>query len=446
MQKFFINGGFPLKGTVALDGAKNASFKLLVASLLADQGEVRLSGLPMIGDVINTIEIIKKLGGKAKKGEFKSYIINPKDLNSFRVPQKLASMNRAPIVFAGPLLSRFCKAILPFPGGDRIGRRPLDRHFEALKSLGVGIKVIDGCFMLYGDKVRGNDVTFKKNTHMGTEVLIMTAVKAKGTTIIRNAALEPEVDDLINFLNKMGAEIRREREKRIIIKGVEKLKAINYQVMPDRNEAVTFACAALGTKGDIMVERARPQDLKIFLKKVQEIGGGVEIQKNGIRFFYKKELTAVKITTKPHPGFMTDWQPLWTTLMTQAKGVSQVIETVFPNRLSFIREIKKMGGDFRFFNPKVKDKDTFYNFNLKDDKKTFFHGVKIYGPKKIHGIKTKINDLRSGATLVLASLIAEGRSELTNIGEIDRGYDSLDKKLLKLKAKIRRFEQRKDLK
>lgn len=438
MPKFLIEGGHPLKGKVRLGGAKNASFKLMIASLLLEKGEVRLSGLPQIGDVDNAIQIIKKLGGQVQKKGKDSLLINPTKVFSFKVPLELAQATRAPIIFAGPLLARFGKAFLPFPGGDRVGRRPLDRHCKALRKLGVKIKICDNHFEAYGKQLKGGQITFEKNTHTGTEVLIMAAVRALGRTVIKNAACEPEVDDLIRFLNKMGAKIKQRAKRTIVIEGVKKLQGTSFKIMPDRNEAVTFACVALGTKGEVEVENARASDLEAFLEKVRETGGGYKKCKESLRFFYKKELKATNIKTAPHPGFMTDWQPLWTTLMTQAKGESKIIETIFPNRFGFVKGLKKMGAQIQLFNPQVENPDNFYNFNLKDDRSDYFHGARVSGPIRLKGIKTRVPNLRAGATLVLGTLIAQGKSEIANINEIDRGYEKLDEKLIKLGAKIRR--------
>lgn len=438
MPKFIIEGGYPLKGKVSLGGAKNASFKLMIAALLLKKGQVRLDNIARIGDVLTTKKIIKMMGGEIKELGKRSYLINAGKVSSYKIPQKLALETRAPIIFIGPLLARFGKAHLPFPGGDRLGRRPLDRHFEALRHLGVKVKILNNHFIASCDELKGGSFTFSKNTHSGTEVLILTAVKAKGETVINNAAAEPEVDDLILFLNKMGAKIKRTAKRKIVIEGVDELKSAAHEVISDRNEAVTFASAALGTQGDVFVENAVRSDLEAFLEKLEEAKAGFKVEKNGIRFFYEKPLRATKVKTAPHPGFMTDWQPLWTILMTSAQGESQVLETVFPNRFSYIAQLQKMGAKITLFNPKVKNPKGFYNFNLKDDKKEYFHGVKICGPASLKPIKTRVANLRAGATLALAALMARGRSVLSNIDEIDRGYERLDKKLIKLGAKIGR--------
>lgn len=436
---FIIEGGYPLKGEVILGGAKNASFKEMIAVLLLERGRVKLSNVSPIGDVLTTKKIIKMVGGEVKEPTKRSYLIDASRISSYKIPQKLALETRAPIIFVGPLLARFGKAHLPFPGGDRLGRRPLDRHFEALRHLGVKIKILNNHFIASSGGLKGGEITFPKNTHTGTEVLILTAIKARGKTVINNAAAEPEVDDLILLLNKMGAKIKRVAKRRIVIEGVGELRSAEHEVMSDRNEAVTFASVALGTKGDIFVKNASRSHLEAFLEKLEETGAGFAVERNGIRFFSKQPLKATKVKTAPHPGFMTDWQPLWTTLMTSAQGESQVIETIFPNRFSHVQELKEMGAKITLFNPEVKDPNKFYNFDLEDDKKEYFHGAKIFGPTSLGSIETRVANLRVGATLVLAALMARGRSQLSNIGEIDRGYEDLDKKLIALGAKMARI-------
>ena len=436
MSKFIIHGGFPLKGAVRLGGAKNASFKLMIASLLVDS-ETRLLNFSHIGDVAITKKIIESLGGKVKSCGERTLFINAKSISSFEVPENLARQSRASTIFVGPLLSRFGRAILPLPGGDKIGPRPLERHFKGLEKLGAKIRFVNGRFEASCKVLKGAFYRFKKNSDTGTETLIMAAVKAQGRTIIDNAAEEPEVDDLINFLNSAGAKIKR-KKRRIEVEGVKRLASTIYSIMPDRNEAVTYACAALGTKGDIIVENAKKEYLTAFLKKVDEIGGGYEFGNYGIRFFYKNQLKATELKTAPYPGFMTDWQPLWTTLMTQAEGESIVVETIFPNRLRFTKDLIKMGAKISLFNPKVSDKERFYNFNLEDDQEDYFHAAKIFGPTKLKPIKVRIPDLRAGATLVLAGLMAKGESILANINQVDRGYENLNGRLIELGAKIKR--------
>lgn len=437
MGKFLIEGGYPLKGKVSLLGTKNSSFKLMIAALLSNKGSM-ISNVPQIGDVKITSEIIQALGGKVKRINAHSFSLSGQAIAFFKIPQFLGEKSRSSSMFVGPLLSRFGKAILPYSGGDKIGRRPIERHLLGLRAMGVEIDYKDGFLKAKAKKLRGTFYRFPKNTHTGTESLIMTAVLAEGKTVLENAASEPEIDDLTVFLNKMGAKIRRIKPRTIEIEGVKRLHGAIHEVMFDRNEAVTFACAALSTKGDIFVKNAKSEHLTAFLEKIEEAGGGVEIKKEGIRFFYKQPLRAIKIMTSPHPGFMTDWQPLWTVLMTQAEGESIVHETIFENRFGYVPCLLKMGAKIEPFNPKITNPEDFYNFNLQDDRPEYFHAIRIFGPTSLKGTKIKILDIRAGATLTLAALTAKGRTILSDIGHIDRGYENLDGRLRKLGARIER--------
>ena len=304
--------------------------------------------------------------------------------------------------------------------------------------MGAKIKIKNNTLQIKTSGLKGAKYRFEKVTNGGTETMILAAVKAKGITTLENAALEPEIDDQIYFLNQMGAKIKRLPGRVIKIEGVNQLKGTIYKAMPDRNEAVSYACAALATQGDIIIENARVDDLKFFLEKVKEAGANYETDGYGIRFWADKPLRATKIETHPHPSFMTDWQPLWTTLMTQAQGESEVVEAVYEQRFGYVKDLIKMGAKIEFFNPRVKDPDSFYNFNLKNEKSGQFHGVKVSGPTPLKGARMKIEDIRAGATLVLAALTAQGKSILIDEGHIDRGYEDLHLRLGELGADIKK--------
>jgi len=437
--KYIIKGGKPLKGAVRIGGAKNSSFKLMIASLLAE-GESRLLDISRIGDVAITKEVIEILGGQVKSPGKGTIFINPDKLKSFRIPKDLGYKSRASMMFAGPLLARFGQADLPLPGGDQIGRRPVDRHLDGLKALGVKVKKINSLTHLECRNLKGAKYRFNKNTHTGTETLIMAAALAKGTTLLENAALEVEVDDLIDFLNKMGAKIKRLPNRVIKIEGVKSLKGTIHKAIPDRNEAVSYACAALATKGDIIIENARAEHLTAFLDKVKEAGGCYETDHYGLRFWCQKPLKATRVTTAPHPGFMTDWQALWTTLMTQAQGKSEIVETIYEYRFAFVQDLLKMGAKIELFNPQAKDPEKFYSFNLDDDVESNFHAARVFGPTKLKGKELKVTDIRAGATLMLAALLAEGKSVLLDEGHIQRGYEDLDLRLKALGAEIKKVD------
>ncbi len=440
MTKYLITGGTRLKGTVVLRGAKNAGFKALIAALLGDSPST-INNLSEIGDVETTKEVIRSLGGEVEDSGDHSLRVFPQGLSSFDAPRSCGMKSRAATMFAGPLLAKFGQAILPLPGGDRIGSRPIDRHLAGLEALGAEISLKGKTFYIRAPHgLRGGSYRFPKNSHTGTETLIMAAVKARGKTILENAAAEPEVDNLIDFLNKAGAKIKRSEPRRLIIEGVSNLRGVNHEVMPDRNVAVTFACAALATRGDIFIEHADPTVLAAFREQVVKTGGGWEEAKGGLHIFWREPLKSTQVVTGPYPAFMTDWQSLWATLMTQAKGESLIHETVFENRFGYLANLRQMGAHTQLYNPEVSDPAELYNFNLENDRLENFHAVRIFGPSGLRGKEVTINDVRSGATMLLAGMIASGQTRITDeTSQIDRGYEKLEENLVALGAKIERI-------
>lgn len=437
MSKYIIEGGYPLIGKVKLSGAKNAGFKAMIAGLLSDE-TLTLSNVSFVNDIQVVREIVKTLGGGVNLELNHKVSVSGAGLRSYEIPEEFGGNDRISSMMIGPLLYWFGKAILPYPGGDRIGKRPIDRHILGLKGLGIKIEEKGNYFHASARKLKGTNFRFSKNTHTGTETLLLCAVFAEGRTVLENASAEPEVDDLIKVLCLMGAKIKRIKKRAIEIEGVKNFRTAKHSIMPDRNEAVTFACMALGTKGDVLIEEAVKEHLLAFIQKVTEAGGGVEYKANGIRFFTKGILNSTYVETDIHPGFMTDWQPLWTTLMTQAKGESTVVERVFENRFGFVEDLKLMGANMELYNPKIRDPKTFYEFNYDsyEKKDPYFHAARIYGPTKLVGVNTNVTDIRSGATLVLASLMASGRAEISGVEHIERGYENLEGKLRCLGAKI----------
>ena len=444
MIKFHITGGQPLKGEVIVRGAKNSGFKLIIASLMGD-GKTKLSNVTRAVETKISESVTRKLGGEIIHMGSHTLEIDPSGLKDWSIPYGIGKESRASTMFVPSLLYRFGKAKVPWPGGDKIGARPLDRHFKGLEKMGVEIKTEES-FIIFKTKKRleGCQYRFAKNTHTGTETLILAASFAKGITVLENSAQEPEIDDLIEFLNKMGANIKRIAPRTIKIEGVSKFSATEHQVIPDRNEAVTFACAALGTRGHISIFNIRPKDLISFTDKLIEIGAEVKIGVNEMEVKYLESLKATTIETVPHPGFMTDWQSLWFTLMTQARGKSTIIERVYPNRFQYADYLIKMGAKVRFFNPEVKNPDEYYNFNLDTDKPEYFHGANILGPVRLKGISAEVNDIRAGATLTLAALIAEGESTINGAEKIERGYENLDVRLANLGGNIKRVREGKN--
>lgn len=435
MSSFIVEGGTPLYGSVRIGGAKNASFKIMIAALLADS-ESRILNFSHISDVQAVKEIIVQLGGSVKEAGERALFIDPKNLHASTIDTPSASQGRFSTMFIGPLIAKFGKAVVQAPGGDKIGKRPLERHFDGLKQLGISIEQKDGKFWCEAKKLKGTTYRFIKNTHTGTETLIMAAVCAEGTTILENAAEEPEIDDLIVFLNSMGAKVRRQKGRIIEIQGTQKLHGAIHKIMSDRNEAVSYACGAIATKGDVIIENARANDLKAFLDKLEEVGAGYEIGRYGIRFYYKQPLQATDIVTEIEPGFMTDWQPLWATLATQCAGKSIIHETIMQNRFQYVEALEKMGAHIRKYNPKVDHPEKMYNFNLEDDRPEYYHAIEIDGPTELKPGKFQVLDLRHGATLILAALAAKGTSIINGIEHVDRGYEKLDQRLRDLGAHI----------
>lgn len=433
-----IQGGTPLKGSIRVGGAKNASYKLMIAALLADSQSTILN-FSHISDVALVANCITNLGAGAKPYGERAYLISPETLAHHQIPREFGEGSRASTMFVGPLLAKFGKAIVPQPGGDKIGARSLDRHFDGLEAMGVTIQQFADRLEFSCDQLVGTEYTFKKNTHTGTETLIMAAAKAQGTTVLKNAAEETEVDDLITFLNAMGAKITRSADREITIIGQKNLHGAIHKIMPDQNQVISFACAALASKGDIIVENTRVEDLTAFIQALDQIGAGYEIGSYGMRFFYKQPLKATDITTGIHPGFKTDWQPLWVTLMTQAQGVSTLHETVSQSRFGYVDSLIKMGAEISLYNPEVKNPDELYNFNLDDVKEDDKHAAKISGPKQLTASSVTVQDLRHGATMLIAGIIASGESLIHDPeNHIDRGYEAIEKSFSSLGAHITR--------
>lgn len=441
MEKFIVRGGKKLHGQVGVSGAKNVALKALVAACLTEE-EVVVKNIPLISDFFIMVDIIKEFGGTVVIDDHTARI-RVQQIKKPKISLDKAAEVRTSSMFLAPLLARTGAAIIPNPGGCRIGTRPIDRTIDGLQKLGATIKYnsSDGYFYAKTEKLRGISYRFDKNTHTGTETMILASVLATGKTILENAAQEPEIDELIALLIKMGAKIKREQPRKIVITGVAKLHGTTYCIGPDRNEIVTLAIAAIITKGDVFIKGATKNGLVEFLEKLSECGARYEEKKGGIRFFYKGKLTATDITTVCYPGFMTDWQSPWAVLMTKAEGVSVVHETVFESRFGYVSELRKMGAHIELFNPVVSDPKSIYNFNLTDDVKDNFHAAKIFGPRTLHNAVVTISDLRAGATLVLASLIATGETTIFGVEKLDRGYETLEKRLQVIGADIQREEE-----
>lgn len=442
MEKFIINGGKKLKGAVSVSGAKNVALKALVAACMTEE-EVVINNVPLVSDFFVMVDLIKGLGGKVIIKDH-SVRIKIANFSQDRISLEKAAEVRTSSMLMVPLLARLGKAVIPNPGGCRIGARPIDRTIKGLKQMGVDIYYNhnDGYFHAkVKSKLKGTDYKFEKNTHTGTETLILMAVLAEGKTVLENAAEEPEISELILLLNKMGGKVERVSSRKIVIEGVRKLQGTEFTIGLDRNEVVTLGICALMTEGDIFVKDANSSDLTEFLNIYAISGGGLEELTDGTRFFWKGELKATSVQTSPYPGFMTDWQGPWTVLMTKAHGESIIHETVYENRFGYVSELEKLGANIELFNPKVKKPEEFYNFNADDDSKKYYHAVKVFGPTKLHNGIVSISDLRAGATLVLGALGAKGQSVVFGVSHLDRGYEHFEKRLESLGADIKRVRE-----
>lgn len=437
-DSFIIEGGKKLSGEVKLSGAKNAALKMIIASLLFEE-KVTLKNIPRIKDVEELFHLIKSLGAKAEFIEDNTLEIDPRSLNKNKVDLLHASKIRVSFMLFAPLLYKFSECFVPNPGGCRIGARPIDRIIEGMKSLGI---VIDynsenGYYQAKLVTRPEGKYCFNKASHTGTELLIMISVFGKGKIILENCAHEPEIDDLINFLNKGGAKIFKDKDT-IRINGVKSLSLTEpYRIVTDRNEAITYACMSLSTVGEILIADLKRDSILSFIDKVEKAGGTVSDDQKGLIFRADRGLRSVDIETSPHPGFMTDWQPNWAVLMTQAKGKSVVVERVFENRFSYVKELEKLGARIRFIDNEISDPEKYYFFNYQEGVK-YTQTIEIEGPIKLHGGVLKIADLRAGASLAAAALLANGQSVINGVSILERGYESFVEKVRGLGGEIKK--------
>lgn len=436
---YIIQGGKPLKGAIKLSGAKNVALKAVIAALLFD-GVVTLKNIPRIRDIFELLHLIQTLGARAEFTDTNTVLVDSTGLKENKLDFLHASKIRASFMLFAPLLYRFKEASIPNPGGCRIGARPIDRIVNGMKDLGIDVSYNSetGYYKALMNNKPSGEYTFIKSSHTGTELMILLSVFCKDTVTIHNTALEPEIDDLISFLNEGGANIKRHGSD-IVIHGVKALVQKNpYTIVSDRNEAVTFAILGIITKGDVTVGSIPENYLKMFIDVTRKIGGGVEkVGENTWRFFYKEPLTSLDIVTDPHPGFMTDWQPNWAVLMTQATGKSLIHERVFENRFSYVDELIKMGAKIEYSSPRVQNPESFYIFNF-DKGKEHKQAITVYGPQRLHNGVLTMADLRAGATLAIAALVAEGESIINGASILERGYENFVEKITSLGGDIKK--------
>ncbi|MEA2020191.1 MAG: UDP-N-acetylglucosamine 1-carboxyvinyltransferase, partial [Patescibacteria group bacterium] len=353
MSYFRIQGGKPLKGKVTILGSKNAAIKMIGASILTSEPLV-LSNVPEIEDVTVDLEVVKSLGVSVEKNRNELRLC-AQNIEKNKIPPGLSDKTRAAIITLGPLLARKGKVVLSSAGGCDIGKRPIDRHLDALKQLGVEVICEGSVVRARVDRLKGGNIRFEKNTVMGTETAILASVLAEGETRIYGAALEPEVDDLIALLRKMGANINRKEDdpRQVIIEGVESLNGAKHSVLPDRNEAVTYAVAAAATRGDVTLKNVQTEDMTAFMRKLEDAEVPYEVRGRSLRVWAEPSdsFLPVELETAPHPGFMTDWQQPFSVILTQAEGESTIHETIFYNRLDYLFELEKMGAEVEVLTP-----------------------------------------------------------------------------------------------
>jgi len=416
LDKLIITGGVPLEGEVRISGAKNAALPILAATLLAD-GPVTVGNIPHLHDVTTTMELLGRMGVKLVVDETMNIEVDASNIREFYAPYELVKTMRASILVLGPLLSRHGEALVSLPGGCAIGSRPVNLHIHGLAKMGADIQVEGGFIRARAKRLKGARLKMDLVTVTGTENLMMAATLAKGTSVIENAAREPEVVDLANCLIAMGARIEGAGTDTITVEGVESLSGTHYDVLPDRIESGTFLVAAAITGGNVKIKDTRPEMLESILEKLEEVGADLEIGDDWIRLSMNgRRPKAVSVRTSPYPAFPTDMQAQFTALNVVAEGTGTILETVFENRFMHVHELQRMGADIRLEG----------------------NAAITRGVEHLTAAPVMATDLRASASLVLAGLVAEGDTIVDRIYHIDRGYEGIEEKLAKLGARIRR--------
>jgi UDP-N-acetylglucosamine 1-carboxyvinyltransferase len=422
MDKFLIRGGQPLKGKIEISGAKNSALPCLAAALLTPE-TVILHNVPYVKDLITQRRLLEDLGATVLTPELRTHKINANHVEVFEAPYELVKTMRASVLALGPLLARFGQAKVSLPGGCAIGTRPIDLHLKAFEQLGASVSLESGDVIARAPasgRLIGNDFEFEKVTVTGTENVMMAASLAKGKTVIRNAAMEPEIEDLAELLNKMGARIKGAGTPVVEIEGVEQLGGAEHTIIPDRIETGTFAVAAAITRGEIEIKNCNPAHLTAVIEKLREAGVEVdELNQSTLHVRGSGDLIAKDVTTEPHPKFPTDMQAQYMVLMTQAAGTSTVTETIFENRFMHVGELIRMGADIHISGN---------------------HAL-VKGPTQLTGAKVIASDLRASASLVLAGLCAKGETLIDRVYHIDRGYETIVRKLRSVGAMIDRIKE-----
>ena len=419
MDKFLIRGGRPLEGKVEISGAKNSALPCLAATLLTPE-TVTLHNVPYVKDLITQRRLLEDLGATVLTPELRTHKVTAKNVSVFEAPYHLVKTMRASVLALGPLLARFGQSKVSLPGGCAIGTRPIDLHLKAFEELGATVSLESGDVVARAPKGRlvGTNLGFEKVTVTGTENVMMAASLAKGKTVIHNAAMEPEIEDLAELLNKMGARIKGAGTESIEIEGVESLGRAEHTIIPDRIETGTFIVAAAITRGRLEIKSCRPEHLKAVIEKIRETGVQIEeLNQSTLSVSLQDELTSKNVTTEPHPKFPTDMQAQYMALMTQANGESNITETIFENRFMHASELIRLGANIHISG----------------------NHAQVKGRTSLRGAPVLASDLRASASLVLAGLCADGETLVDRVYHIDRGYEDIVKKLRSVGGNIERI-------
>ncbi|MDM8527632.1 UDP-N-acetylglucosamine 1-carboxyvinyltransferase [Anaerolineales bacterium HSG24] len=430
-KKYYrIEGGHPLDGTVSVSGAKNAVTKQLVASLLTDE-PCHIGNIPKIKEIEKVLEMLSEVGTQYEKIDNDTLRVHTPTIKNTVISQKHSGSNRIPILMLAPIFHRVGEVTVPMLGGCKIGARPVNFHTNGLEQMGAEVKVTNNQFMITGTKLHGNHIKLPFPSVGATENLIMAATLAKGRTVIHNAAVEPEIIDIILFLQKMGALIKVDVDRRIIIEGVDKLNGARHWAIPDRIEVASFAAAAVATNGRITVKNAQQEHIISFLNALRKVGGDFEVTDGGIAFFRKdNDLYPTNLETDVHPGFMTDWQQSFAVILTQAHGASVIHETVMSKRFGYTEALSKMGAQIKLHIDCLGSRSCRYR------DQNHLHSCIITGPTPLQGQKITIPDLRAGFAYIIAALVAEGVSEIRGIHNVERGYARIPARLRNIGAFI----------
>lgn len=420
MEKIIVRGGKRLEGTVKVEGAKNAVLPILAATILASVGESKLTNVPTLSDVFTINEVLHHLNLDINFSEKnKEVVVNATHELNFEAPFEYVSKMRASIVVMGPLLARLGHAKVALPGGCAIGTRPIDLHLKGFEAMGARVHIENGFIEAFADELKGARIYLDFPSVGATQNIMMAATLAKGTTVIENVAREPEIVDLANFLNRMGAKVIGAGTETIRIEGVEVLTGTEHGIIPDRIEAGTFMVAAAMTKGNIFIEDAVAEHNKPLISKLKEMNVSITEEENGMRVIGPEKLKATDVKTMPHPGFPTDMQAQMTAVQLLAEGTSAMTETVFENRYMHMEELRRMNANFKVEGP----------------------SLVMYGPTKLQGAEVAATDLRAAAALILSGLCAEGYTRVTHLEYLDRGYFEFHKKLQALGADVERVNE-----